>query len=87
MAYSFLFTTAGFPAASESAGMSCTTTLPAAMMHLGPIVTPGNTVTPPPSQQLSPIVIGKQVSTGCMRSCQSIGCCGVKNWQRGPILQ
>lgn len=62
------FTTAGLPAARESAGMSRTTTLPAAMMERAPMLTPGHTVTPPPSQQSSPIVIGKHVSTGRRRS-------------------
>ena len=34
------------------------TTAPAPTTVLSPIVTPGQTITPPPSQTLSPIVIG-----------------------------
>lgn len=62
------FTVAGLPAASESAGISRTTTLPAATTERSPIVTPGQTTTPPPSQQSSPIVMRKLVSTGRRRS-------------------
>ena len=61
-------TTAGLPAASESEGISCVTTLPAAMMQRSPIVTPGQTVTLPPSQQSAPIVIGKEYSCGSRRA-------------------
>ena len=52
------FTTAGTPATSTSSGTSRVTTLPAATITLLPIVTPGHTVTLPPSQQSSPMVIG-----------------------------
>ena len=64
-----LFTTlAGLPTASESSGMSLTTTLPAPITHLLPIFTPGHTTTPAPSQQSQPMDMGKQVSTGFRRS-------------------
>ena len=56
--FSFFITLAGLPTATESSGISFTTTLPAPMMHRSPIVTPGHTMTPAPSQQSSPIVIG-----------------------------
>ncbi len=52
-------TRAGFPTATESAGMSRVTTAPAPMTERSPIVTPGHTITPPPSQQWSPTVIGR----------------------------
>ena len=49
----------GLPTAIESEGISLTTTLPAPMMQRSPMVTPGHTVTPPPNQQFSPMVIGE----------------------------
>ena len=55
----------GFPTAIESEGMSWTTTLPAPMMQRSPIVTPGQTVTPPPSQQSSPMVIAYVLVMPC----------------------
>lgn len=56
--FSLFFTTAGQPAARESSGISFTTTLPAAMTQRFPMVTPGQTTTPPPNQQSSPMVMG-----------------------------
>ena len=51
-------TRAGLPTATTFAGRSRTTTAPAPTTVFSPIVTPGQTMTPPPSQTLSPIVIG-----------------------------
>jgi len=53
--YIALITFAGFPAMTTSSGMSCVTTEPAPTITRFPIVTPGQTITPPPSQQSSPI--------------------------------
>lgn len=55
--FSLFFTMAGQPAARESSGISFTTTLPAAMTQRFPMVTPGQTTTPPPNQQSSPTVM------------------------------
>jgi hypothetical protein len=49
---------AGLPAADTWSGMSRTTTLPAPMTAFFPMVTPGQTITPPPSHAFSPIVMG-----------------------------
>ena len=38
------------------------------MIQRSPMVTPGHTVTPPPSQQSSPMVIGEHRSMGLRRS-------------------
>ncbi len=51
----FRFTRHGFPPASTPAGMSRVTTLPAAIVVSSPIVTPGQTMTPPPSHTRCPI--------------------------------
>ena len=51
----------------ESSGISLTTTLPAPITQRLPMVTPGQTMTPAPSQQSSPMVMGKPVSTGLRR--------------------
>ena len=45
----------GFPTATEFDGTSFVTTLPAPTTTLSPIVIPGNTITPAPSQQFLPI--------------------------------
>jgi hypothetical protein len=56
-----------------------------------PIVTPGQTMTPPPSQTLSPSVIGLPVSQPCRRGSGSTGCVAargctcVASWQAAPI--
>ena len=55
-------TTAGLPAAIVSSGISRMTTEPAAMMQRLPILTPGQTITPPPNQVSSPISTGYEVS-------------------------
>lgn len=85
---SILFTTfAGLPTAMLSEGMSFTTTLPAPMVTLSPIVTPGRIVTLPPIQQLSPILTGRAHSFLVLRSM------GLVEWQAvymltfGPIKQ
>src|ERR1700760_5073912 len=54
----FLMTTHGLPAAIELGGISCWTTLPAAIMVFSPIVTPLRMITPPPMKALSPIFTG-----------------------------
>lgn len=51
-------TRAGLPATTQSGGTSLVTTLPAPTTEPSPIVMPGSTITPPPSQQRSPIEIG-----------------------------
>ena len=51
-------TRAGPPMAREFGGMLRVTTEPAPITQLLPIVTSGHTMTPPPSQTLSPIAIG-----------------------------
>ena len=48
----------GFPAATTPEGRSFVTTDPAPTTVVEPMVTPGHTITPPPSQTSSPIVIG-----------------------------
>ena len=48
----------GTPAAKLFSGMLCVTTLPAPITQLSPTVTPGQTVTPAPNQQLFPILTG-----------------------------
>ena len=52
------FTLAGTPAAIALSGRSSVTTLPAAMTHPLPMVTPCSTETFAPNQQLSPTLIG-----------------------------
>ena len=54
--YNFLITLHGFPTATEFDGISLTTTEPAPMTTLFPIVTPESTQTFPPNQTLSLIV-------------------------------
>ena len=58
-----LITLHGLPAAIQSEGMSWVTTLPAPITVRSPMVTPGQTVTLPPSQQSSPILMGKADSS------------------------
>ena len=57
------------------------------MTLLSPIVTPGQTITPPPSQTLSPMVIGLAASNSSRRGCGSIGWVGVSSWMLGPNWQ
>ena len=63
----------GLPAAMTLAGMSRVTTLPAPMVELAPTVTPGQTMTPPPSQTLSPRVMGAASSGQARRAAGSVG--------------
>src|SRR5215212_11213602 len=51
-------TRAGFPTAITSAGMCRVTIEPAPITLLSPMVTPGQTMTPPPSHTLSPMAMG-----------------------------
>jgi serine/threonine protein kinase len=61
---SLRMTRQGLPTATTRGGMSRVTTLPAPITDSAPIVTPGRTMTPPPSQTSSPIVIGLADSSG-----------------------
>lgn len=54
----FLITLQGLPTATVFEGMSLTTTEPAPMVTLSPMVTPGRMVTLPPIQTLLPMVTG-----------------------------
>ena len=56
-----LTTLQGFPAANTPAGISLVTTLPAPIIVLSPIVTPGNIVTLVVIHTLFPIVIGRAI--------------------------
>ena len=53
----FLMIRAGFPAATQLAGMSFVTTEPAPMTTLSPMVTPGRMQAFPPIQTFSPMVM------------------------------
>src|SRR5690606_2440371 len=57
-----LTTLAGLPTATTLAGRSLATTAPAPTTVFSPMVTPGHTMTPPPSQTLSPMVMGSAAS-------------------------
>jgi hypothetical protein len=50
-----------------------------------PIVTPGQTITPPPSQTLSPITIGSAASHLARLCSGSSGWVGVSSCTYGPI--
>jgi hypothetical protein len=63
----------GFPAARTFGGMSRVTTLPAPIVELSRMVTPGQTMTPPPIHTLSPIVTGFAGSGPRMRCSASSG--------------
>lgn len=63
----------GLPTAMQLSGILLTTTLPAPMVTLLPIVTPGKIVTLPPIHTLSPIVTGRAVSTFVLRRTGSVG--------------
>ncbi|KAI0408744.1 hypothetical protein F4802DRAFT_364555 [Xylaria palmicola] len=68
-------------------GMSLVTTLPAPIVQPRPIVTPARTMTFPPSQQSSPIVMGAP-SSGPFRPLRTLGSVGwfpEKKEQLGPI--
>lgn len=63
----------GLPTASESAGISRFTTLPAPITTLSPIVTPGKTDTPAPIHTSFPIVTARAYSVPLPRSSASNG--------------
>ena len=63
----------GLPTATQLSGIFLTTTLPAPIVTLLPIVIPGRIVTLPPIHTLLPIVTGKAVSTFIFRRTGSIG--------------
>ena len=74
-----LITRAGLPTATTLAGRSLLTTEPAPTTVLSPMVTPGQTMTPPPSHTLSPIVIGLAASQLARRGSGSTGWVGVSS--------
>lgn len=82
---SFLITLQGTPTATHPGGISLLTTLPAPMVTLSPIVTPGSTVTPAPIHTLLPIVMGRAYSRPLLRNSTSSGCPAVVKQQPGPI--
>ncbi|HYO24149.1 MAG TPA: hypothetical protein VEQ85_04295 [Lacipirellulaceae bacterium] len=61
------------------------TTAPAPTTVFAPMVTPGHTITPPPSHTLSPIAIGRPPSHFARRGAASSGCVAVSNCTFGPI--
>ena len=69
-----LITLHGLPTARELSGISFTTTLPAPMTQLSPIVTPGTTVTLAPNHTLLPTRIGLAYSSPRFLSTASSGC-------------
>ena len=74
-----LITRAGLPARTTLSPKDLVITAPAPATTLLPSVTPGRTMTPPPAQKLSPMVMGLPYSTPELRSCGSSGWSGVKN--------
>lgn len=64
----------GTPAARELSGISFVTILPAAIVQLSPIVTPGITATLPPNQTLFPTAIGFAYSKPLFLSSIFKGC-------------
>ena len=64
----------GLPYAIELSGMSFVTTLPAPIVTLLPIVTPGSTTTFPPNHTLLPTLIGFTYSKPLFLKSISIGC-------------
>src|SRR5262249_44480241 len=73
-------TTAGTPKATTPAGKLRVTTAPAPATVSSPIVTPGQTMTPPPSQTLSPSVIGRPYSHPSRLGSGSTGCVAASSW-------
>ena len=67
--------------------MSRVTTAPAPMTQSSPIVTPGQTMTPPPSHTLSPMTMGSALSSPALRGVGSRGWIGVSSWTFGPNWQ
>ena len=68
-----LVTRQGFPTATRFAGTSRTTTLPAPITLLSPMVTPGQMTQLPPSHTLFPIVTGFANSSPLRRTSASTG--------------
>ena len=62
----------GLPTAIEFEGISFVTTLPAPMVTLLPMVTPGRMVTLPPIHTLSPMLTGSVHSLRLLRSTGSV---------------
>lgn len=69
----------GLPTAITPLGIFLLTTLPAPIIVLLPIVTPGKTET------LSPIVIGRAISNPLIRCSLSMACPAVDKTQLGAI--
>src|SRR5436305_195328 len=76
------WTLAGAPNATTPAGRSRVTTAPAPTTVSSPIVTPGQTMAPPPSQTLSPRVIGRPYSHTRRRGPGSSGRGAVGGWRQ-----
>ena len=74
----------GFPAATTPAGRLRFTTDPAATMVPAPMVTPGSTVTLPPIQTSSAMVMGAPNSSSVFRTPASMGCPAAKRLTLGP---
>ena len=72
-AHTWRMTRAGLPTASTLAGRSLTITAPAPTTVFSPMLTPGQTITPPPSHTLSAIVIGFEPSILARRGSGSRG--------------
>lgn len=68
----------GFPPAMTLDGISFVTTLPAAMILLSPMVTPGVMVTPPQIHTLFPTVIGHAYSSHSFRRSTSEVTCRIE---------
>ena len=75
----------GTPTATTPSGISFVTTLPAPITELEPMVTPGVTIHPPPSQTLSPITMGFANSSPDRRISGSTGCPAVRRLTFGPM--
>ena len=70
----FLITRQGLPTATTSSGISFVTTEPAPITECLPMLTPGTTVTLPPSQAPSPILIVFAFSMPSFLASTSKGC-------------
>src|SRR5258706_9412633 len=77
-------TRAGLPTAITLAGKSLVTTAPAPTTVFSPMLIPGRMIAPPPSQTLSPIVIGLADSHFARRAAASPGWVAVRNCTLGP---
>src|SRR5690606_12440620 len=67
----------GLPTATQLAGRSLVTTLPAPTTVFSPMLTPGQTIAPPPSQTPSPMMMGSADSKPARRWAASSGCVAV----------